>query len=150
MNSQIKTLLLLIVTFSAIYFYAQSPIGITFAKQLLRKADIEKHGNQVFLEHGCLAVDHAADDTVKLGDDPLDERLTLGDISRAKPPRHHDRQYNEHRHDDPGDDDGFRHGDPAEQRDGKDLFHAQFFHQFFCHGKIVHPLSSFRATVCDR
>ena len=42
MNSQIKTLLLLIVTFSAIYFYAQSPIGITFAKQLLRKADIEK------------------------------------------------------------------------------------------------------------
>ena len=40
MNSQIKTLLLLVVTFSAIFFYARASIGITFAKQLLRKADI--------------------------------------------------------------------------------------------------------------
>ena len=40
MNSQIKTLLLLVVTFSAIFFYARASMGITFAKQLLRKADI--------------------------------------------------------------------------------------------------------------
>lgn len=40
MNSQIKTLLLLVITFTAIFFYARSPIGITFAQQLLRKADL--------------------------------------------------------------------------------------------------------------
>ena len=42
MNSQIKTLLLLVVTFSAIIFYARAPFAVTFAKQLLRKADLEK------------------------------------------------------------------------------------------------------------
>lgn len=40
MNSQIKILLLLVITFTAIFFYARSPIGITFAQQLLRKADL--------------------------------------------------------------------------------------------------------------
>lgn len=40
MKSQIKILLLLVVTFAAIFFYAWSPMGITFAQQLLRKADL--------------------------------------------------------------------------------------------------------------
>ena len=41
MNSQIKALILLLVTFSAIFFYACSPFGVTFAQQLLRKVDID-------------------------------------------------------------------------------------------------------------
>ncbi len=40
MNSQLKALILFVVTFSAIFFYAQSPVGVTFAKQLLRKVDL--------------------------------------------------------------------------------------------------------------
>ena len=41
MNSQIKALLLFVVTFSAIFFYAKSPVGMTFAKQMLRKVDLD-------------------------------------------------------------------------------------------------------------
>lgn len=41
MKSQIKILLLFLVTFSALFFYAQSPTGITFAHQLLKKVDLE-------------------------------------------------------------------------------------------------------------
>lgn len=41
MNSQIKTLLLFLVAFTAIFIYAVSPIGVTFAQQLLRKVDLE-------------------------------------------------------------------------------------------------------------
>ncbi len=41
MKSQIKVLLILVIVFSALFIYAQSPYGMTFAKQLLKKIDID-------------------------------------------------------------------------------------------------------------
>ena len=40
MNSQFKVFLIIFVTFSALFIYASSPYGVTFAKQMLKKIDI--------------------------------------------------------------------------------------------------------------
>ncbi len=47
MNSQIKALIIFLVTFSALFFYAQSPYGLTFAQQLLKKIDLDSLRPQV-------------------------------------------------------------------------------------------------------
>ena len=41
MKSQIKALIIFLVTFSALFFYAKSPYGVTFAQQLLKKIDLD-------------------------------------------------------------------------------------------------------------
>ena len=41
MNSQLKALIILTVAFSALFFYAKSPVGVTFANQLLKKIDLD-------------------------------------------------------------------------------------------------------------
>ena len=41
MNSQLKAFIIFFVTFSALFFYAKSPVGVTFAHQLLKKIDLE-------------------------------------------------------------------------------------------------------------
>lgn len=74
MNSQIKTLLLLVVSFSAIFFYARTPIGITFAHQLLRKVDLESilpsraDTTTVVVEEVKLAPDSTAQRFLFVGD----------------------------------------------------------------------------------
>ena len=40
MKSQIKVLILLVIAFTALFIYARSPYGMTFARQLLKKIDI--------------------------------------------------------------------------------------------------------------
>ena len=40
MNSQFKVFLIIFVTFSALFIYASSPYGVTFAKQMLKKIDL--------------------------------------------------------------------------------------------------------------
>jgi hypothetical protein len=41
MNSQVKALILFLIAFAAIFLYAQSPVGVTFAHQLLKKIDLD-------------------------------------------------------------------------------------------------------------
>lgn len=41
MNSQFKAFIILLVTFLALFIYASSPWGVTFAKQMLKKIDLE-------------------------------------------------------------------------------------------------------------
>ena len=40
MNSQIKALIIFLVAFLALFFYAKSSVGVTFAHQLLKKIDL--------------------------------------------------------------------------------------------------------------
>ena len=40
MQSQIKAFIIFLVTFSALFLYARSPYGVTFAKQMLKKIDL--------------------------------------------------------------------------------------------------------------
>jgi hypothetical protein len=41
MNSQFKVFLIIFVTFSALFIYASSPYGVTFAKQMLKKINLD-------------------------------------------------------------------------------------------------------------
>lgn len=41
MKSQIKVLILFLIAFTAIFLYAKSSVGVTFARQLLKKIDLE-------------------------------------------------------------------------------------------------------------
>lgn len=43
MNSQIKALIIFLVAFLALFIYAKSGVGVTFAHQLLKKIDLDKY-----------------------------------------------------------------------------------------------------------
>lgn len=46
MNSQIKAFVIFLVAFVALFFYAKSGVGVTFANQLLKKIDLKKYLTQ--------------------------------------------------------------------------------------------------------